>query len=146
MDETIVSVIRSIIAFATLLIFTRVLGKQQVGQLTAFEYVAGITIGSAASSLSIDLSIKPFPQWVALATWVLLVWGLQKVSIKHRWIAKVMDDQPTIVVQNGKILEQNLKKIAIVMMSSYLNFEIKMFLTLPKLLLLYSNRMVIYRF
>jgi len=110
MDETIVSVVRSIIAFVTLLIYTRVLGKQQVGQLTAFEYVAGITIGSAASSLSIDLSIKPFPQWMALATWVLLVWGLQMISIKHRWVAKVMDDQPAIVIQNGKILEQNLKK------------------------------------
>ncbi|TCS82589.1 DUF421 domain-containing protein [Tepidibacillus fermentans] len=111
MDETIVSVVRSIIAFMTLLIFTRLLGKQQVGQLTAFEYVAGITIGSAASSLSIDLSIKPFPQWLALATWVILVWGLQKISLKQRWIAKVMGDQPTILIQHGKILEKNLEKL-----------------------------------
>ena len=109
MDETIVSIVRSVIAFVSLLIFTRLLGKQQVGQLTAFEYVAGITIGSAASSLSVDLSIKPFPQWIALLTWVILVWGLQKLSLKHRWAAKVMDDQPTIVIQDGKILEQNLK-------------------------------------
>ncbi|MFV9511380.1 DUF421 domain-containing protein [Tepidibacillus sp. LV47] len=111
MDETLVTVVRSVIAFTTLLIFTRLLGKQQVGQLTAFEYIAGITIGSAASSLSIDLSIKPFPQWMALATWVLLVYGLQKLSLKQRWMAKVLDDQPTIVIQHGKILEQNMEKL-----------------------------------
>ncbi|GBF12362.1 MULTISPECIES: YetF domain-containing protein [Tepidibacillus] len=111
MDESIVTIVRSVIAFTTLLIFTRLLGKQQVGQLTAFEYVAGITIGSAASSLSIDLSIKPLPQWLGLATWVVLVWLLQRLAIKHRWMAKVVDDQPTILIQHGKILEQNLKNL-----------------------------------
>lgn len=111
MDEIIVTIVRSIIAFLTLLLFTRILGKQQVGQLSAFEYVAGITIGSIAGSLSIDLTTKPLPQFVGLATWVILVFGLQVVAIKHRWFSKVINDQPTIVIQNGKILEQNLKKI-----------------------------------
>ncbi len=111
MDETIVTIVRSLIAFATLLLFTRILGKQQVGQLTAFEYVAGITIGSMASSLSIDLSIKPLPQFAGLASWVILVFGLQHLSIKFRWFSKVINDQPTIVIQKGKILEQNLKKL-----------------------------------
>lgn len=111
MDETIVTIVRSIIAFLTLLLFTRILGKQQVGQLSAFEYVAGITIGSIAASLSIDLTTKPLPQFMGLATWVILVFALQLIAIKHRWFSKVINDQPTIVIQNGKILEQNLKKI-----------------------------------
>ena len=111
MDEITVTLVRSVIAFTTLLLFTRILGKQQVGQLTAFEYIAGITIGSAASSLSIDLSTKPLPQFVGLSAWVVLVYVLQKIAIKSRWFAKVTDDQPTIIVQQGKILEDNLSKI-----------------------------------
>jgi len=110
MDETIVVVVRSLIAFFTLLIFTRILGKQQVGQLTAFEYILGITVGSIAASLSIDLSIKPFPIWISIGIWVLLAYVLQIISIKNRLVAKIIDDQPTIVIQNGKILEENLKK------------------------------------
>lgn len=111
MDETIVTIVRSIIAFLTLFLFTRILGKQQVGQLSAFEYVAGITLGSIAASLSIDLTTKPLPQFMGLATWVILVFGLQLISIKHRWFSKVINDQPTIVIHNGKILEENLKKM-----------------------------------
>ncbi len=111
MDESLVTIVRSIIAFFTLLLFTRILGKQQVGQLSAFEYVSGITIGSMASSLSIDLSIKPLPMFIGLATWIILVFGLQFIAMKYRWFSKVINDQPTIVIQNGKILEQNLKKI-----------------------------------
>lgn len=111
MDESIVTIVRSIIAFAILLLYTRFLGKQQVGQLTAFEYAAGITIGSIAGTLSIDLSTKPLPQFLGLTTWVVLVFGLQKVSTKFRWFSKVVGDQPVIVVQKGKILEENLKNM-----------------------------------
>lgn len=111
MDESIVSLVRSIIAFSTLLLFTRLLGKRQVGQLSAFEYIAGITIGSIASSLSVDTSTKPLPQFIGLITWIALVFLLEIISIKYRWFGKVISDQPIIVVQDGKILEQNLRSI-----------------------------------
>lgn len=110
MDETIVTIVRTFIAFASLLLFARILGKQQVGELSAFEYITGITIGSIASTLSIDLAIKPLPIFVSLAVWTLLVFLMQILAIKLRWFAKVVDDQPTIVIQNGKILEKNLNK------------------------------------
>lgn len=110
MDESIVIIVRSVIAFITLLLFTRILGKQQVGQLSAFEYITGITIGSIAGSLSIDLTTKPLPQFIGLAVWVFLVFSLQYLAIKIRWFSKVVDDQPIIVIQDGKILEQNLRK------------------------------------
>ena len=45
------------LVFVSLLIFTRILGKTQVGQLTFYEYVTGITIGSIAACFrSIDLT------------------------------------------------------------------------------------------
>ena len=87
MDETLVTIDRSLISFVTLLLLIRILGKQQVGELTAFEYIAGITIGSTASSLSIDLTTKPFPQFAGLVTWVFLVYLLEKISLKHRWFS-----------------------------------------------------------
>jgi hypothetical protein len=50
MPIVLVVVIRSIIAFIVLLFLVRLLGKQQVSQLTFFDYVVGITIGSIAST------------------------------------------------------------------------------------------------
>ena len=52
MNETVVVIVRGIIAFFSLLIFARFLGKQQISQLTFFDYVLGITIGSIAASLT----------------------------------------------------------------------------------------------
>jgi uncharacterized membrane protein YcaP (DUF421 family) len=57
-NEALVVVARSIIAFVTLFIFARLLGKQQVSQLTFLDYVLGITIGSIAATLSVDLESR----------------------------------------------------------------------------------------
>ena len=82
MNEGLVVVVRSIIAFFTLLIIARILGKQQLSQLTFFDYVLGITIGSIAATLSVDLSSRAWPHWVGLMVWAVIVWGLQMLTIK----------------------------------------------------------------
>lgn len=108
LNESLVVVVRGIIAFFSLLILTHVLGKQQVSQLDFFEYVLGITIGSIASSMTIDLSIKAFPQWVGLITWTAAVLLLQKITVKWRGAAKYINGEPTIIIMDGKILERTL--------------------------------------
>lgn len=111
MNEGLVVVVRSIIGFSTLLIFARILGRQQISQLTFFDYVLGITIGSIASSLSVDLSSRAWPHWVGLLTWTTAVLLLQWVSLKSREASKYLISEPTVVIMNGHILENALKSI-----------------------------------
>lgn len=108
MSETAVVIVRSLIAFFTLLIFTRFLGKQQVSQLTFFEYVLGITIGSIAGTLSVDLSSRAWPHWVGLSVWTFTVFMMQKISLKWPKASKYLTGKPAIVIMNGKILEENM--------------------------------------
>jgi uncharacterized membrane protein YcaP (DUF421 family) len=108
MNEALVVFVRSVIAFITLLIFARILGKQQGSQLTFFEYVLGITIGSTASTLTTDLTSRAWPHWVGLLTWALAVLIIQWASLKWRHAAKYFNGEPTIVVMNGRIMEKTL--------------------------------------
>lgn len=112
-NEALVVIVRVIISFFTLLIFTRLLGKQEVGQLTFFDYINGITIGSIAATLATDLSSKAWAHWVGLTGYAFLTFLLQYITIKNRYLGKVLDGEPTVVIQNGKILETNLKKMRI---------------------------------
>ncbi len=111
MNESLVTAIRGVMAFVTLLILCRVLGKQQVSQLTFFEYVLGITIGSIASSMTVDLSIDALPQWVGLFVWTVAVLLLQWATIKWRGFGKYVDGEPTIVIMDGKIMEQAMQQM-----------------------------------
>ncbi|MBZ9689118.1 DUF421 domain-containing protein [Clostridium estertheticum] len=110
MNEGLITLVRGIIGFFTLLIFTRVLGKQQISQLTFFDYVVGITIGSTASSLTTDLTSRAWPHWVGLFTWTVLCLILQLITLKSKTVEKYLDGEPTIVIANGKILEESMKK------------------------------------
>jgi uncharacterized membrane protein YcaP (DUF421 family) len=110
MNEGLITLIRGVIGFFTLLIFTRILGKQQVSQLTFFDYVVGITIGSMASSLTTDLTSRAWPHWVGLFTWTTLCFSLQLITLKSKTAEKYLDGQPTIIITNGKILEKSMKE------------------------------------
>lgn len=111
MNEACVVAVRGVISFFTLLIFTRILGKQQISQLTFFDYILGITIGSTASSLTTDLTSRAWPHWVGLLTWTAAVLLLQVITIKWRKASKFIDGEPTIVIQEGKIMEETMKKM-----------------------------------
>lgn len=100
---------RGVIAFLTLLIMARLMGKTQVSQLSYFEYIVGITVGSITSSMTVDLNIRPMSAWIGLVTWVVLAAVLQYVTIKWRWASKVLKGEPTVVMLEGKILENNLR-------------------------------------
>ncbi|NLB78281.1 MAG: DUF421 domain-containing protein [Clostridiaceae bacterium] len=110
MNEGLVVLVRSFIGFFSLLIFTRIIGKEQISHLTFFDYVLGITIGSIAASLTTDLSSRAWPHWVGLITWAALGYLMEIVTLKWRYVAKVLEGEPVIVIMNGKIMEKALKK------------------------------------
>lgn len=110
MNEGLVVLVRSIIGFFSLLIFTRIIGKEQLSQLTFFDYVLGITIGSIAATLTTDLSSRAWPHWVGLLTWSVLGYLMELITLKWHFASKVLEGEPVIVIMKGKILENVLKK------------------------------------
>lgn len=111
MNEALVVLVRGIIGFVTLLIFARILGKQQISQLTFFDYVLGITIGSIAASLTTDLTTSAWPHWVGLLTWAGAVLILQWATVKRRYASKYFDGEPAVVIMNGQIMENVMKNM-----------------------------------
>lgn len=110
MAEGIQIFLRAGVAFFTLLILTRILGKQQVSQLTFFDYIIGITVGSIAADI-IDSNRSLVSELIGLTSWMGFAFLLQVVTLKSRKLGKVIDGDPIVVIRNGKILEQNMAKM-----------------------------------
>ena len=111
MNEGLVVIVRSIIAFFSLLIFAKILGKQQISQLTFFDYVLGITIGSIASELTVNLESRAWVHWIGLLSWAALGILMEYITLKWRYAAKYIEGEPTIVIMNGKIMENAIRKM-----------------------------------
>lgn len=110
MNEALIVIVRGIIAFFTLLIFARILGKQQISQLTFFDYIVGITIGSMASTLTTDLTSTAWSHWIGLLVWTCASFILQIITLKSKAAGEYLDGKPTLVIMDGKILEDSMKK------------------------------------
>jgi uncharacterized membrane protein YcaP (DUF421 family) len=111
MHEAFIVFTRGIIAFATLLTCALILGKRQLSELTYFDYILGITIGSIAASLTTDLSTKTWHHLVGLITWIVAAIIFQLIALKFHYIAKFIDGEPTVVIMNGQIMEAALGKM-----------------------------------
>ncbi|MDF2628485.1 MAG: putative rane protein [Symbiobacteriaceae bacterium] len=109
MNEGFVVGVRAAISFISLLVYTNILGKQQVGQLTFFDFSTAITIGNLAGALTTDFDSRAWPHFVGLTLWALMALGAQWVALKSRWWARLIGGEPTILIQNGHILERNMR-------------------------------------
>ncbi|WP_034429140.1 YetF domain-containing protein, partial [Caldisalinibacter kiritimatiensis] len=90
---------------------TRILGRQQVAQLTFFEYINGITFGSIAATLATDVNQRTYQHFIGLMLFGILTGLVSYFSVKKRKFRKIVEGEPILVIQNGKILENNLRKV-----------------------------------
>lgn len=102
-------ILTSLFSVITLFIIAKVMGHKQVSQLDFFDYISGITIGSIAAELATDLSTP----WKSLTA--LIIYGcasiiFEKAALWFPKLRKYINGTPTILMNDGKIYRQNLKK------------------------------------
>lgn len=102
--------LQATISFFILLALTRWIGKQQVAQLTYYEYINGITFGSIAANMATDSFDKFGDHLIGLLAYGVLTFLAAYVALKSRGLRKIINGEPVVVIQDGKILEENLRK------------------------------------
>ena len=102
--------IRTLLGFTILLILTRLLGKKQLSQLTVFTYITGIALGSMAAEMVLNNDVRIINGVISLILWSILVFIIEWVSLKSAKARVLMDGEPAIVIKNGLILENALRK------------------------------------
>nr|WP_053364653.1 DUF421 domain-containing protein [Bacillus sp. FJAT-27251] len=103
--------LRIIIAFVTLLILTRVMGRKEISQLTFINFVSAITIGAIAAVLVMDPDVSILKGVLALAGWTVITLLLGFIDLKSKKARNLISGQPRILIKNGKIMEKELHKV-----------------------------------
>ncbi|RIW28820.1 DUF421 domain-containing protein [Bacillus salacetis] len=123
MEENFEVLLRSVTALGLLLTGARIVGKQTISQMTVFDFTAAITLGAIAANLSFNTSIKAQNFILSLIIFVLVFFLIELVSLKSRKARKFLAGDPAVVIQNGRILEHNMKKMRYAL--DYLNQQLR---------------------
>ncbi|MEK4487555.1 DUF421 domain-containing protein [Psychrobacillus sp. FSL H8-0484] len=102
-------ILRTTISFAVLLFLARLLGKKQLSQLTFFNYITGITIGSIAAEIASQKETPFIDGLLSLIWWTLLTILMSWISLKSSRARVLLDDEPTILIKDGKLSVKSLK-------------------------------------
>lgn len=111
MPQWIEIILRTLLAVGVLFVLTKILGKRQLGELSYFEYITGITIGSIAAYVSLDLDTNWYYGIIAMVVWIAVVYGLEFLALKSKIARDVIDGKGKVLIKEGKILEDNLTKV-----------------------------------
>ena len=94
-----------------LLVVTLYMGKRTIGELPALDFLIIITLGAVAGADLADPDISHIHTAVA----IIIIGFFQKIIttlvIKHRKLGHMITFDPTIVIQDGQFIVNNLKRI-----------------------------------
>ena len=102
--------LRSVISIAVLFVLAKLMGSKQISQLTFFDYIIGISIGSIAAEMSADDEVPFHFPLIAMAVYAIIAIAISVATVKSIRMRRFMNGTPTIVVDRGRIVRKNLKR------------------------------------
>ena len=106
----ILSYIRTIILYLILIAVIRLMGKRQIGQMEASEFVVTMLVANLASIPMQDGAIPLYSGLVPILTVLGVELVLSTLSVKNIKFRKLLCGKPVILIENGKIIQENLKR------------------------------------
>ncbi|WP_305953774.1 DUF421 domain-containing protein [Paenibacillus odorifer] len=104
-------VLRAFVAMIMLLLIAKILGKQTLSNLTFHDFVTGIILGSIAANLAFNKQLHSSYMILALIVVTVTSFLLSIIALKSRKMRSWISGSPTVLIEDGKILEQNMKKV-----------------------------------
>ena len=110
MYDWLTVLLNAVYSFVALFVVAKLLGKKQIAELDFVDYAVGISIGSIAAEWSTDLENPWYFYIIAIAVFFALSLTITYLERTTPFIKKVLRGKPIIIIADGKIDYQNLKK------------------------------------
>ena len=99
----------SILSAVVLFLLTKIMGEKQISQLSLFDYVTGITIGSIAAEMATELEKNPIDAIAAMSVYALLAFLISVSTSRSVKARKILNGRELILMDNGIIFRENMR-------------------------------------
>ena len=106
----ILSYLRTVLLYLILIAVIRLMGKRQIGQMEPAEFVVTMLVANLASIPMQDGGIPLFTGVVPIVTVLGVELVLSALSLRSLRFRKLLCGKPVILIENGNILQKNLRK------------------------------------
>ncbi|PKM81957.1 MAG: hypothetical protein CVU89_06355 [Firmicutes bacterium HGW-Firmicutes-14] len=110
MKDWLIILLRSISLFFLTLAVIRIIGKRQPSRMNPFNFANYMVIAVIAALISVNVINLVFGL-IALAVWVITPIALDYLAVKSKWVHDLINGKPTILIKDGKVMEENLIQV-----------------------------------
>ena len=103
-------ILLSLGSLIALFILTKLMGYRQMSEMSMFDYINGITIGSIAAEMATSLEKDWWLPLTAMIVYALAAIVLSYISVKSMAARRVISGKPLILMDHDTIYEKNLLK------------------------------------
>ena len=103
-------ILLSLFSLIALFILTKLMGYRQMSEMSMFDYINGITIGSIAAEMATSLEKDWWLPLTAMVVYALAAIVLSYISVKSMAARRVISGKPLILMDHDTIYEKNLLK------------------------------------
>lgn len=111
--EVLYIIVLSLGSIIAIFILTKLMGYRQMSQMSMFDYIIGITIGSIAAEMATSLEENFMQPLVAMIVYALVALGLAIMSSKSIKARRFIEGEPLVLLNHGELYRSNLKKAKI---------------------------------
>jgi uncharacterized membrane protein YcaP (DUF421 family) len=103
-------VVRSFLAFCFVLLLTRLIGRRELSSLEPFDLVLLIVVGDLIQQGVTQNDLSFMGLLIAVGMFGVLTLATSYLGFRFRRFRPVLQPEPLILVENGKVIEKNLRK------------------------------------
>lgn len=109
----LISALTALFSSAALFAIAKLIGYRQLSEMTVFDYVNGITIGSIAAELSVARGSEFFEWFIALVVFGGVTFAMSLLTCKSFAARKAITGMPVLLFSSGKLYPKNMMKMKI---------------------------------
>ena len=102
--------IRAIVLYVFVFLLMRLAGRRELSSLQPFDLVLLIIIGDALQQGLTQSDYSVTGAMIAVGTFALLQVATSYLNFRVPWFRPVLEGYPIVVVQDGKIIDANLRR------------------------------------
>ena len=103
-------VLVSLFSLLVLFLLTKLMGCKQMSQLSLFDYIIGISIGSIAAEMATDPSADFWQPLLAMSIYGGVAFLISLVNNRFRGVRRIISGSPLVLMEKGEIYRRNMKK------------------------------------
>lgn len=104
------TLIIGLLAYGVLVLFLRLSGNRTLSKMNAFDLIVTVALGSTLATILLSKDVALAEGALALGLLIFLQFAITWLSVRKRWIKRLVTGEPLMLLYRGEFLSQALRQ------------------------------------